>query len=193
MKAETATTSPAPLRKGANEKKKVIIIGLDGGTWNIIHPLIKEGKLKHFKKLVKEGVHGVLKSTIPPVTGPAWTSFSTGRNPGKHGIYDFIKIENNDIKLFSSKDVCETFYDVLSRNGYTNVIIGLPLSYPPHVNFKGIMISDFLYPYKKIYPEKKSDYLNNYDLFAPPGESQDDYLNELLKTASNRIKTLVFT
>ena len=69
---------------------KSLIIGLDGATWNVIKPLAEEGKLPTFKKLMEEGVWGNLESTVPPVTGPAWVSFATGRNPGKTGVFDFL-------------------------------------------------------------------------------------------------------
>lgn len=68
---------------------KTLILGLDGGTFEIIDPLIKQNKLPNLSYLIKNGCHGILKSTIHPITAPAWTSFMTGVNPGKHGIYDF--------------------------------------------------------------------------------------------------------
>ena len=69
---------------------KSLILGLDGATWDVIKPLAEEGKLPTLKKLMEEGVWGNLESTIPPVTGPAWVSFATGRNPGKTGVFDFL-------------------------------------------------------------------------------------------------------
>jgi len=68
---------------------KVLIIGLDGATWDLMKPLTEKGKLPTLRKLIDEGVHGDLESTITPSTGLAWVSFATGKNPGKHGCYDF--------------------------------------------------------------------------------------------------------
>ncbi len=68
---------------------KLLIIGLDGATFDLIQPWAQEGKLPHLARLLEEGVHGTLRSTIPPMSPPAWTSFVTGKNPGKHGIFDF--------------------------------------------------------------------------------------------------------
>ena len=70
---------------------KILIIGIDGATFDLIEPWADQGKLPTFKSLLDAGVHGELKSTIPPVTAPAWTSFMTGMNPGKHGLFDFLE------------------------------------------------------------------------------------------------------
>jgi len=71
------------------KKIKLVIIGIDGGTYSIIDPLIEKGALPNLRRLIKSGVKGILKSTYPPLTAPAWVSFMTGENPGKHGFFDF--------------------------------------------------------------------------------------------------------
>ena len=71
-------------------KKKVLVIGLDGATWDLLKPWADEGKLPTIKKLMDGGVWGELQSTVPFLTPPAWTSLFTGVNPGKHNIYDFL-------------------------------------------------------------------------------------------------------
>lgn len=68
---------------------KIVVLGIDGATFDIIKPLAKDGRLPNLKKLMEEGVHGVLNSTVPPVSPVAWTSFMTGTAPEKHGIFDF--------------------------------------------------------------------------------------------------------
>ena len=73
---------------------KTLILGLDGGTFKVIDPLIQQSKLPTLSYLIKKGCYGILKSTIHPITAPAWTSFMTGVNPGKHGIYDFSVFQN---------------------------------------------------------------------------------------------------
>lgn len=127
------------------ENNKCIVIGLDGATFELINPLIKRGKLPTIRKLIEDGVHGVLKSTIPPLTGPAWVSFATGKNPGKHGCYDFELPKNSldQIEMMSSKDINgDTFYEVLDRRGKKCILINLPGSYPLRIG--GVVITDFL-------------------------------------------------
>ena len=137
--------------------KKVLIFGLDGGTWAVFDPLIEEGYMPNLKKLIEKGVSGVLKSTIPPVTPAAWTSFQTGMNPGKHGVFSFIQFDKDKKKFsFVNSDsiMVETVFEYLSRNGFKVISINLPVTYPPkHIN--GVMIGCFLTPSIKcdfIYP-----------------------------------------
>jgi predicted AlkP superfamily phosphohydrolase/phosphomutase len=62
---------------------RVLVIGLDGVPLDLIRSWAQEGKLPIFKSIMDEGVVGPLKSTIPPTTGPSWSAFMTGKNPGK--------------------------------------------------------------------------------------------------------------
>ena len=68
---------------------KIVILGLDGATFDLILPWVQAGKLPHLARLLNTGMAGTLRSTMPPMSPPAWNSFMTGTNPGKHGIYDF--------------------------------------------------------------------------------------------------------
>src|SRR3989304_3517354 len=81
--------------KSLMNKKRVMIIGLDGATFDIISPMVEAGRLPTFSELMIKGTWGNLMSTVPPLTPPAWTSFMTGKNPGKHGIFGFSRKESS--------------------------------------------------------------------------------------------------
>ena len=70
-------------------KRKMLLFGLDGGTLNVLRPLADRGIIPFFAKLMKNGLTAPLRSTIPFVSPTAWASFITGKNPGKHGVFDF--------------------------------------------------------------------------------------------------------
>src|ERR1051325_356488 len=70
---------------------KIILFGLDSATWDLVRPWCSQGLLPNLSRLVQNGVSGNLESVLPPITPPAWTSFSTGKNPGKHGIFYFLE------------------------------------------------------------------------------------------------------
>jgi predicted AlkP superfamily phosphohydrolase/phosphomutase len=72
---------------------KVLIVGLDAATFDLIGPWLAEGKLPNLEALMKNGAWGRLASILPPITPPAWTSFMTGKNPGKHGIFHFMEAQ----------------------------------------------------------------------------------------------------
>lgn len=65
-------------------KRRMLIIGLDGATWDVLNPQIEPGACLSLAQLKEEGTHGILQSTLPPLTPPACSSFQTGVNPGKH-------------------------------------------------------------------------------------------------------------
>ena len=77
-------------------KKKLVIVGIDGGTFDIINPLFKKNKLSNLKKIKNSGL---LKSTMPPGTSVAWSSFATGNGPGKTNIYDFTIVNDDSWKI----------------------------------------------------------------------------------------------
>jgi predicted AlkP superfamily phosphohydrolase/phosphomutase len=155
------------LNKKSNRKPKVILIGIDGATWNLINPLIKQGNLPMFKKLINNGAWGNLESTMPPVTFPAWQSLFTGLNPGKLGVYDFVQVDISNKKYTinspnSFKNKQCTLWNILSKFGYSNVIINVPTAKVQKIN--GIMIggafsfNDYVYPNKFVHILKKFGY-----------------------------------
>lgn len=70
--------------------KKVIVLGFDGMDPNILKRSVEEGKLPNFERLIKTGDFKPLGTSIPPQSPVAWSDFTTGMNPGGHGIFDFI-------------------------------------------------------------------------------------------------------
>ena len=70
---------------------KVMIVGLDAATWDLAKPWIAEGRMPNLGRLMREGTYGKFESVLPPITPPAWTSFTTGKNPGKHGVFHFME------------------------------------------------------------------------------------------------------
>jgi predicted AlkP superfamily phosphohydrolase/phosphomutase len=126
-------------------KETVIILGIDGADYEVIQYLVSKGDLKHFRKLMGDGVFGPLKSTIPPFTAPAWTSFFTGVYPEKHGIYDFVSrnLGTYDLGLVSSRDRrVVPLWSIISDRGKRVAVVNVPMTYPPEA-LNGIMISGF--------------------------------------------------
>jgi predicted AlkP superfamily phosphohydrolase/phosphomutase len=125
---------------------KLLIIGFDGATFDLIRPWVEEGYLPNLGALMQGGVHGDLLSTLPPVTSPAWPTFMTGCNPGKHGVFDFIQPHGENFTLVNATRIRQpTIWQRLSDAGYRVGVINVPVTYPPAA-IDGFMISGLLSP-----------------------------------------------
>lgn len=131
-----------------SDKPRVMVIGFDGATLDLIHPWVQAGLLPNFKRLMAEGAWGELRSTMPPVTPAAWSSIATGTNQGKHGLFDFYARKKDSYETYvvnSSNRHGATLWKLLSQAGYQVSVFNIPATYPPDpVN--GTMISGFLTP-----------------------------------------------
>lgn len=146
--------------------RRVLVIGLDGGSFNVLDPLMQQGIMPNLQSIAQEGVRGTLKSTIPPVTGPAWVSFLTGKNPGKHGVFDFVKrapggpgreiVTVSDIKG-------HTLWTLLGHYGRKSGLLNVPVTYPPPA-VDGFVVPGLLTPGKDpgfTYPSSVASELEN--------------------------------
>ncbi|MFQ6067067.1 MAG: alkaline phosphatase family protein [bacterium] len=128
---------------------KVIVIGIDGGNLDVVGEGVKEGKLKTFEKFMKEGVYGSLESVVMPISPSAWASFLTGKNPGKHGIFDFYVRDKKFARRrrpVNARDIgAKTVYEILSENNKKVGMLNVPLTYPVK-EINGFIVSSLLTP-----------------------------------------------
>ncbi|SEQ95811.1 Predicted phosphohydrolase or phosphomutase, AlkP superfamily [Solimonas aquatica] len=131
-----------------------LFIGLDGCTFTVLDQLISdlpgEGITMPFmKSLIERGVRARLRSTPNPLTPPAWTSIMTGKNPGEHGVFEFIRAEDkgNEVfwTLYDARNVdAETIWSVASRKKKTIAALNFPLTAPAPENIKGAVVPGFI-------------------------------------------------
>lgn len=148
--------------------KRVIIIGFDGMDYNLLKKFMKQGKkFPNFEELEKEGTFTPLWSTDPPISPVAWSTFSTGVNPGKHNIFDFLTTDRNTYmpKLAGSdiqppkrnmkigkytipvgkpkielKRKSKSFWSIVAGKGISSTVLRVPFTFPPE-KFPGLMLS----------------------------------------------------
>ncbi len=128
--------------------ERTILIGLDGATFDVLDPLMEYGVMPRLAAFAAAGARADLISTPNPLTPPAWTSLVTGRTPGHHGIFDFVRAEQGESGLYftlnASYDVrCETLWSVVSRMGGRTASLNFPVSAPP-LPVEGIVVPGFV-------------------------------------------------
>ena len=138
--------------------KRLVVIGLDCLTpqW-ALEAWLED--MPNLKRLVEGGVAGRLRSTIPPITVPAWTAMMTSQDPGMLGVYGFrnrSSYEYDSLQVANASAIkARTVWNYLSRNRLKSLVMGIPQTYPPKP-LNGIMVSGFMTPSKEAtftYPE----------------------------------------
>lgn len=128
--------------------RRVLVIGLDGATFQVLKPLASQGVMPSVARIMASGACGPLRSTDPPYTGPGWSTFMTGTNPGKHSHFDIMRRTSD----FSGLEPVgyhtlagTTLWDLADAAGLRTALINMPVSYPPP-QLNGIVISGALTP-----------------------------------------------
>jgi len=180
---------------------KVMIIGLDAATLELVRPWAAEGRLPNFARFLSEGSAGPLLSTIPVMSPAAWSTFATGTNPGKHGILDFSQLGPESYQTSfnnASRRRGETFWEVAGRQGVRGGVINVPITYPPR-EYNGFMISGTLSPGvgpRMAWPPEVfddlmavcPDYEIDVDMVATGRVASDEFFRKTLRMTELRLR-----
>ncbi len=157
-------------------RPEVVVIGIDGASWNVLDVMIEAGDMPNLKRLVTSGVSGDLTSVIPPISAPAWTSFMTGKNPGKHRIFAWTETLNREFTSVNARRVeGKTLWQLLGERGKKVGVFNVPMTYPlPSYPINGFLIAGSLTPSVKsdfTYPAELRDELmalvDDYIIYTP--------------------------
>lgn len=113
---------------------RLLVIGLDGATFDLLEPMTAQGWLPNLSRVLAESARGVLRSTVPPLTAPAWTSFQTGLRPGSHGVFSFQRrLDATLERQFVNSTAIHgpRLWHWLARHGLTSGVVNLPMTWPP--------------------------------------------------------------
>jgi len=111
-------------RPGDAAGPRVVVVGLDGGTWRVLDPLLAAGQLPTLARFVGEGTSGVLTSIEPTFSPVVWTSIATGKVAAKHGIQSFYSLQNVDLHA-------GRFWEVVARRGEPIGMFQWLITWPP--------------------------------------------------------------
>ena len=133
--------APSP----AAARERLLVVGLDGASFDVLEPLIAAGRLPYLAGLLASGQSGPLPSTVPPMSFPAWSSFLTGLEPGQHGIFDFTQKRAGAYQLEFLNATHRSGASLLaraSRAGRRVLSLGVPATYPPEP-VDGLVVAGF--------------------------------------------------
>lgn len=200
------------MKKGSADACKVMVIGLDGADPDLISRWMANGFLPNLSRLAGEGCWGRIKSSIPPMTASAWSSFMTGKNPGKHGIYQMVFFDRWAKKLIpvnSTHRRSRDLWELLSYYGKKVIVVGVPLTYPVR-KVNGIIISGFMtprnvndYAYPPSILEELRKEVGGFNIVVDkhrraaekslvPVPYEDVYLKDIHETLENRLKCILY-
>lgn len=124
-------------------KNRVVVIGLDGATFDLITPWVRAGKLPTLARLLDESTAAPLESVLHPFTAQAWSSMVTGANQGKHRIFDFWE---RDFRTYGFRLTNASFrslpalWTLLSQAGRHVIVLNVPMTFPPEA-VNGVLVS----------------------------------------------------
>ena len=147
--------SPELRRTSPLEQKPVLIVGWDGGSWTVFRPLVEKGRMPNLKVLMDRGCWGVMRSTVPYLTPPAWTTMATGLRPEKHGLFGFFEGRLlgdplpggvDSLRPVNSRSVqAPDLHDLFSAAGRNVLSVNFPTTWPPRP-IRGVMVCGMMTP-----------------------------------------------
>jgi len=123
------------------KSSRLVIIGIDAADHGVTSKLVEEGRMPVLSGLLARGCFTKLESTIPPQTAPAWTTITTGVNPGRHGIYYFHNFSSSPITITNATDTkTPRLWDYVAARDESSVVVNVPVTYPAQ-KIKGAMVA----------------------------------------------------
>jgi predicted AlkP superfamily phosphohydrolase/phosphomutase len=130
-----------------------LLIGVDGATFTVLDPYIERGVTPFLGELIQRGTRARLRSIVPALTPPAWTSLVTGKRPGNHGVFDFFQKEAPDSIYFqfaSSQEVrSATIWSLASDQDRPVLSLNFPLMFPPPA-VDGYIVPGGMMPWRQL-------------------------------------------
>lgn len=117
-----ASDLPAPPDSNGS-RPRILLIGIDGATWEQLDPLMAAGEMPHMNRLVAEGSRAILKSELPAFSPIIWTTIASGKSPIEHGISGAAQTANHV--------GVRRLWDILADSGYHTGTFNYLMTWPP--------------------------------------------------------------
>jgi arylsulfatase A-like enzyme len=157
---------------------RVLVIGIDGGSWNVIDPMLAAGELPNLKALIDRGLSAELE-TVEPLTSPVvWTSIATGRSPSVHGVTDFFSTR--------ATIAVPTIYERLAAQGRRVGLYEVLMSWPPPALPNGFVIPAWLRRDETTWPPDALDDISVFRTVYQAKPRNRDYLEQAIEEGARK-------
>jgi predicted AlkP superfamily phosphohydrolase/phosphomutase len=185
------------VRKKTPERPRVFILGLDGTPYSLMQDLFAKGVLKNLAEVAGRGGLWQMSTTIPDVSSVAWTTFMTGVNPGRHGVFGFVDLKPGTYTNYFPNAThvrSPCLWHLLGREGKRSIIVNMPSTYPAQ-ELNGTLIAGFVaidleratHPRSLVPWLKQIDYRLDVDA-SKARTDKDGFLEDLNTSLANREK-----
>lgn len=172
----------------SNSKVKIVLVGVDGATWDVMNPLIEQGKLPNIKRLMDKGAYGNLESIEPMLSPALWTTIATGKSFEKHGIKSFTVTPpgfKKQMPVTSNLRRTKAIWNILTDRRKKSIVINYYVTYPPE-EINGTMISRLDYSPEHSYRKHLSYYKQlNYPYMTYPASVEPIVCNLVTQAITN--------
>jgi len=180
-------------------ENKVVVLGLDGVPYSLLSKFADEGIMPNLSKLKEQGTLCSMTASIPEVSSTSWSTFMTGVNPGRHGIYGFMELQRENYlwRFPNFLDLkSKTIWEVAGEHDKKSIVINIPSTYPAKP-LNGMLVAGFvaLDLKKASYPDSMYQYLNNigYRLDVDASKAVkfvDEFCDDILQTFKKRVEAI---
>ena len=185
----------------ARARQRLLVLGIDGAPYGLIRHLADSGDMPQVAQLCQQGSLMRMRSSMPPISSVAWTTFLTGVNPGKHGIFGFTerKPDSYDIYFPNAHHIkSPTVWEILEGQGKRCVVMNVPNTYPARV-MQGVLISGFVavdlkravHPPSLLPRLEAMGYRIDVD-YRRAAEEKDAFFRDLFETLERRREAMLY-
>jgi len=186
------------IKRKISSGPRVFVLGLDGTPFGLMQEMFSKGILKNLARIAEKGSIQPMATTIPDVSSVAWTTFMTGVNPGRHGIFGFMDVKPGEYKTFfpnttNIRSPC--FWHLMGKEGKRSIIVNMPSTYPAQ-ELNGSLVSGFVaidlekatYPKRLLPWLKQQGYMLDVDASKARGDEKG-FFQDLSTSLERREKT----
>ena len=183
------------VRRRRSGRPRVFILGLDGTPHGLILDLFAKGVLKNLAEIAGKGSLLRMSTTIPEVSSVAWTTFMTGVNPGRHGVFGFVDLKPGTYTNYFPNAThvrSPCLWHLLGKEGKRSVIVNMPSTYPAQ-ELNGTLVAGFVaidleratYPKSLVPWLKQIDYRLDVDA-SKARSDKEKFIEDLNTSLANR-------